>query len=104
MVSKDLIDSVLDFAKTNGFNHIFAQVRGRGDAYYNSSLVPKSHLVDADFDPLEYLINSNKSNNIKIHAWINIYYLWSSQLLPKQKNHPLLLFRMLLSPILFPLF
>ena len=90
MVNKDLIDSVLDFAETNGFNHIFAQVRGRGDAYYNSSFVPKSHLVDTDFDPLEYLINSNKSNNIKIHAWINIYYLWSSKLLPEQKNHLLL--------------
>ena len=90
MVNKDLIDSVLDFAETNGFNHIFAQVRGRGDAYYNSSFVPKSHLVDVDFDPLEYLINSNKSNKIKIHAWINIYYLWSSKLLPKQKNHLLL--------------
>ena len=87
MVRKELIDNVLEFAETNGFNHIFAQVRGRGDAYYNSKFVPKSHLVDSDFDPLDYLINSNKNNNIKIHAWINIYYLWSSKLLPKQNDH-----------------
>ena len=87
MVRKELIDKVLEFAETNGFNHIFAQVRGRGDAYYNSSFVPKSHLVDADFDPLAYLIKSNKNNNIKVHAWINIYYLWSSKSLPKQKEH-----------------
>ena len=45
------IDEVLEFASKNGFNHIFAQVRGRGDAYYNSKIVPKSHLVAIDFDP-----------------------------------------------------
>ena len=75
------------FAENNNFNHIFAQVRGRGDAYYNSNIVPKSHLVDIDFDPLNYLIHNNINKNIKIHAWINIYYLWSSKFFPKQKNH-----------------
>ena len=87
MVSKELIDEVLVFAENNNFNHIFAQVRGRGDAYYNSNIVPKSHLVDVDFDPLNYLINKNINKNIKIHAWINVYYLWSSKSLPKQENH-----------------
>jgi len=87
MVSKELIDEVLVFAENNNFNHIFAQVRGRGDAYYNSSIVPKSHLVDIDFDPLNYLINNNIDKNIKIHAWINIYYLWSSKFFPKQEDH-----------------
>ena len=57
LTQKHLIDDVLDFANKNGFNHIFAQVRGRGDAYYNSKIVPKSHLVANDFDPLDYLIN-----------------------------------------------
>ena len=56
MVSEELIDEVLVFAENNNFNHIFAQVRGRGDAYYNSSIVPKSHLVDIDFDPLNVQI------------------------------------------------
>ena len=87
MVNKKLIDEVLVFAQDNNFNHIFAQVRGRGDAYYNSEIVPKSHLVDSKFDPLNYLINNNINKNIKIHAWINVYYLWSSNFYPKQKNH-----------------
>lgn len=84
---KKSIDEVLLFANKNGFNHIFAQVRGRGDAYYNSKIVPKSHLVNADFDPLDYLLKSNNNKNIKIHAWINVYYLWSSKTFPAQKNH-----------------
>ena len=49
MVNAQLIDDVVGFAKENGFNHIFAQVRGRGDSFYNSSFVPKSNLVDINF-------------------------------------------------------
>ena len=90
LIQEHLIDEVLDFANKNGFNHIFAQVRGRGDAYYNSEIVPKSHLVKTDFDPLNHLIKSNINNNIKIHAWINIYYLWSSKRSPTQKDHLIL--------------
>ena len=87
MTQKHLIDGVLEFASKNGFNHIFVQVRGRGDAYYNSEIVPKSHLVAIDFDPLDYLMRSNNNSNLKIHAWINVYYLWSSKNPPIQKDH-----------------
>ena len=45
MTSKSKIDEALKFAKENNYNHLFAQVRGRGDAYYSSRLVPKSHLL-----------------------------------------------------------
>ena len=83
MVKPELIDKSISFAEKNGFNHIFAQVRGRGDSFYDSNFVPKSKLVNPGFDPLEYLINKCKNNNIKVHAWINVYYLWSS------KNHPI---------------
>ena len=90
LTQEHLIEEVLEFASKNDFNHIFAQVRGRGDAYYNSEIVPKSHLVDVAFDPLDYLIESNSKNDIKIHAWINIYYLWSSSYSPTQNDHLLL--------------
>ena len=90
LTQQHLIDEVLEFANKNGFNHIFAQVRGRGDAYYNSEIVPKSHLVKTEFDPLNHLIDSNNNNDIMIHAWINVYYLWSSMKSPTQKNHILL--------------
>ena len=49
-------------AEKNGFNHIFAQVRGRGDSYYNSSFVPKSNLVKSDFDLIVSLKKSKSSN------------------------------------------
>ena len=87
MVNAQLIDDVVGFAKENGFNHIFAQVRGRGDSFYNSSFVPKSNLVDYNFDPLRYLISNCKNKDIKVHAWLNIYYLWSSPQKPPQIDH-----------------
>ncbi len=87
MVKPESIDRAIDFAEKNGFNHIFAQVRGRGDSFYNSKFVPKSKLVVNDFDPLKYLVNKCKNNNLKVHAWINIYYLWSSKKHPTDENH-----------------
>ena len=87
MSNPQLIDDVVEFAGKNNFNHIFAQVRGRGDAFYNSNFVPKSNLVDQNFDPLNYLLSICKNNDIKVHAWLNIYYLWSSPQKPLQLDH-----------------
>ncbi len=87
MINPNLIDDVVEFAEQNGFNNIFAQVRGRGDSFYNSGFVPKSSLVDSNFDPLRYLISNCKNKDIKVHAWLNIYYLWSSPKKPTQKDH-----------------
>ena len=33
IISEDKIDAVLRFAKENNYNHLFVQIRGRGDAY-----------------------------------------------------------------------
>jgi|TARA_Y100000310_G_scaffold2817_1_gene3771 uncharacterized lipoprotein YddW (UPF0748 family) len=88
MTNPERIDQMLQFATLNRFNHILVQVRGRGDAYYNSNLVPESHLIkDTNFDPLAYLIPKAKEKGIHVHAWVNTYLLWSSRVKPVQKNH-----------------
>ena len=87
MKSPESIDRILEFAAGNNFNHIFAQVRGRGDAYYESVIVPRSHLLKGDFDPLEYILRKSQDLNINIHAWVNVYYLWSANTMPFQRNH-----------------
>ena len=79
---------MIEFATLNRFNNLLVQVRGRGDAYYESNLVPKSNLIkDVDFDPLAYLIPLAKEKGIRVHAWVNTYLLWSSRVMPVQKNH-----------------
>ena len=88
MSSTESIDELIEFADENKFNHLLVQVRGRGDALYESNLVPRSiRLKDADFDPLEYIISKAKPLDIKIHAWLNMYCLWSASSMPNQQNH-----------------
>ena len=88
LTTEKSIDQMIQFATFNRFNHILVQVRGRGDAYYNSNLVPKSNLIkDITFDPLAYLIPKAKAKGINVHAWVNTYLLWSSRIKPAQKDH-----------------
>ncbi|MEE8335631.1 MAG: family 10 glycosylhydrolase [Candidatus Neomarinimicrobiota bacterium] len=88
LTHKDSIDKFIAFAAENRFNNILVQVRGRGDAYYNSDLIPKSNLIpDKNFDPLAYLIPKARKKGIKVHAWVNVYLLWSSNAKPLQKDH-----------------
>ncbi len=88
IITKEKIDEVLSFAGSNNYNHLFVQVRGRGDAYYTSKIVPRSHLLsNTNFDPLAYILKEASKYNLKIHVWINIYYLWSSPKVPSQTDH-----------------
>jgi uncharacterized lipoprotein YddW (UPF0748 family) len=81
------IDSVLEFAGEYGFTDLFIQVRGRGDAYYQSFHEPRAEGLEPEFDPLCYLIKKAKNYRFRIHAWINVFYLWSSKKLPVSPQH-----------------
>ena len=91
LIAEKNIDEMIQFATLNRINNIIVQVRGRGDAYYNSKIVSKSNLIkNKKFDPLSYTLKSAKEKGIKVHAWLNTYLLWSSKKLPFQKDHILL--------------
>ena len=81
------VDSVYNFAIKNKVNKLFYQVRYRGDALYNSELVPKHEKLDSIFDPLNYILDKVDSTDIEIHAWFNTYILWSSDKKPINENH-----------------
>jgi uncharacterized lipoprotein YddW (UPF0748 family) len=68
-------DEAVDDAARAGLNALFVQVRGRGDALYASSIVPRSEVLrgqPADFDPLARVIARARSRGIRVHAWINV--------------------------------
>ncbi len=83
------IDSMLAFAARYRFTDIFVQVRGRGDAYYRSNYEPPAEGLQEEFDPLAYLLAKAEAANypLRIHAWVNVFYLWSSPVLPKSPQH-----------------
>jgi len=75
LVSPEAVDAVVDQAKQAGFNALFVQVRGRGDAFYASRLVPRSLLLEnrpASFDPLARLLRRAHAQGLQVHAWVNV--------------------------------
>jgi uncharacterized lipoprotein YddW (UPF0748 family) len=74
LVSPASVDRAVDEAQRAGFNTLFVQVRGRGDAFYASREAPRSPLLQgqpADFDPLARVIQRAHERGIEVHAWVN---------------------------------
>ena len=86
--SKKSIDDMVNFAIEKNINHLFVQVRGRGDSFYESQFTSRSQILsESEFDPLAYLLDTANGKGINIHAWVNVYFLWSSKSLPKDERH-----------------
>ncbi len=86
--SKSSIDDMVNFAIEKNINHLFVQVRGRGDSFYESQFTSRSQILsESEFDPLAYLLDTANGKGINIHAWVNVYFLWSSKSLPKDERH-----------------
>jgi uncharacterized lipoprotein YddW (UPF0748 family) len=91
MSSPDSIRELVRRAKENGFTDLIVQVRGRGDAYYESSIEPRAEALtrQAGFDPLALTIEEAHREGIKVHAWINIYLVADLESLPVSRDHPI---------------
>jgi uncharacterized lipoprotein YddW (UPF0748 family) len=75
LLSPESVDQVVDGAARAGFNALFVQVRGRGDAFYASRVVERSELLrgqPADFDPLGRLLTRARARGLQVHAWVNV--------------------------------
>ena len=83
------IDQLLDMIKDSNIKNLFVQVRGRGDAYYNSGIEPAGYDVQKGFDPLSYLISRTRSTDIRIHAWVNISFAMNAKDYPGNPEHVL---------------
>src|SRR5262249_8971090 len=75
LVSPAQVDRVVDDATEAGFNALFVQVRGRGDAFYDPRLVSRSLLLaqqPVSFDPFARLLDRARSRGLEVHAWVNV--------------------------------
>ncbi len=90
MNSPEAVRQMVARAKANGFTDLIVQVRGRGDAYYNSRVEPRADdLADqpANFDPLSLALDEAHRVGIRVHAWINIYFVANIEMLPRSQEH-----------------
>ena len=84
------VDQVVEVASDLNFNTLLAQVRGRGDAYFRSDITPRAEELGAtspDFDPLERMIRRAHAQGFEVHAWINVYLVWSAGEPPRSPLH-----------------
>jgi uncharacterized lipoprotein YddW (UPF0748 family) len=90
ITSRGAIDDLMADATTRGIQDVVVQVRGRGDAYYDSKLEPRAEtLANEGFDPLAHLVRAGAAVGVRVHAWANVFFVWSSAegLLPKSPKH-----------------
>ncbi len=90
LTAPEKIKQLVNAAADNGFNTLIVQIRGRGDAYYNSRVEPRAaELKDqpADFDPLALTIAEAHRRGLKVHAWINTNLLANLDALPTDPKH-----------------
>ncbi len=81
------IDRLLRDASRWHVTDLFVQVRGRGDAYYRSKIEPQAANLLPGFDPLGYLLIRAKNYNFRVHAWINVFFIWSKKIPPASMKH-----------------
>lgn len=90
MASPQTVKEMVARAKANGFTDLIVQVRGRGDAYYNSRVEPRADELagqPAEFDPLALTLDEAHRIGIRVHAWINIYVVADIEKLPQTNSH-----------------
>jgi len=90
ITTKGAIDDLMADATTRGIPDVVVQVRGRGDAYYASKLEPRAEALSSDgFDPLAHLVRAGAAVGVRVHAWGNVFFVWSSPqgALPKSSEH-----------------
>jgi uncharacterized lipoprotein YddW (UPF0748 family) len=90
------IDEIVDNAASAGFNTLYFQVRGEADAFYDSEFEPWSRRLtkenilgkDPGWDPLQRLIDRAHASGLQVHAYINVYPLWTGCAAPPDDTNP----------------
>ena len=83
ITTPERVRQVVDTADRAGTKTLFVQVRGRGDAYYQSALVPIAEDVEEGFDPLGAVLSEARTRGMTVHAWFNVYLTWSQARWPE---------------------
>jgi len=91
------LKDIVEEAHQKGINTLYFQVRGRGDAFYQSELEPWSESLTGSlgknpgWDPLAELIELAKARNMKVIGWFNVFKIADKSNPTKSKSrikHP----------------
>lgn len=74
------IKNIISTAKALNITDLYVQVRALGLPY-------GQELISPEHTPFSLLIEKAKLENIRIHAWLNVLYIWTGSGKPQDKNH-----------------
>jgi len=90
LTSLSSVTAMVRAAHANGFNALFVQVRGRGDAFFSGGVEQRAAALanqPPTFDPLEETIAAARELGIQVHAWVNVNLVASATELPASREH-----------------
>jgi uncharacterized lipoprotein YddW (UPF0748 family) len=90
LTSPASIAALVRTASQQGFNTLLVQVRGRGDAYYASSIEPRAADLShqpSTFDPLATVLADGHQAGLRVHAWVCVDLVSSAVDLPSSPQH-----------------
>lgn len=76
------LEAIIDRAAAANFNAVFVQIRGEGDAYYQSAHEPWAKRLtgvlgrDPGWDPLQVAIDRAHGHGMELHAYFNAFSAW----------------------------
>lgn len=90
LIHPDSVRAMVRRAHRAGFNTLLVQVRGRGDAWYDSSLEPPPAALaaaPAGYDPLALVLREARERGLAVHAWVNAHLVHGVGPLPDDPRH-----------------
>jgi uncharacterized lipoprotein YddW (UPF0748 family) len=88
------VRTIVDEAADANFNILLFQVRGQGDAYYDSRYEPWADRLtgtlgqDPGWDPLATAISAAHARGLQLHAYVNVYPVWLGTQAPPINTSP----------------
>lgn len=82
LASPKTVLAAVEMARRGGFNTLIVQVRGRGDAFYESRHEPRPAILakqPSSFDPLAFMLATAHKAGLKVHAWMNVNLISDAQ-------------------------
>ena len=89
---KQKIIEIFDDAKKARLNFVLFQIRGNGDAFYQSQYEPWSDILtdtlgtDPGWDPLDFAIEQAHQMGLELHVWFNTFTAWKGTVPPPHTN------------------
>ena len=91
IAAPDSIPGIISLAERMEITDLYVQVVIGGSSYYKSDIIPKSQYLvknaPVDYAPFDSIIKYAKERNIRVHAWINTFLVWSLDSFPDSTRH-----------------